>query len=209
MRMIAPILFVGLALSVFATAAWADGYPDATVDQVTVEVKNSLEIGRYEQLLYEEALQAEYEWALRMARLCLENPHVLLRDNLGVMAIEFQRHAGRTARFRGFIEAAISDYETAIKYVDETVRLLVGYPKSFYPPDQRGWVTTIYRDIADAYLLVGAGRARNNLQWQNDPPVLLDLVECYTTSWSSATPPVPGCSQSSPIRFSARRRAGK
>ena len=129
--MIEPVLFASLALSVFATTAWGGGYPAATVDQVTVEVKNSLEISRF-QGLDEEGMQAEYEWALSMARLCLENPHVLLRDNLSVMAIEFQRHAGRTARFRGFIEAAISDYETAIKYVDETVRLLVGYPKSFY-----------------------------------------------------------------------------
>lgn len=135
-------------------------YPEATLDQATYETICSLKIERYEGL-DEEGVQAEYRWALDMAVLCFDNPDSIRnRKQWWVYALEFQRHAGRTARYRGFAEQAIEDYEVAIRYVYESLPI---WPAAKVIPKGGSLEVNaldreicVLRDIADTYFLMGA-----------------------------------------------------
>jgi len=141
-----------------SSIARAEGYPEATLDQATCETISSLRIDRY-QGLDEGALQAEYEWSLDMASLCLAAQEAIRgRPKHWIYAIEFQRHAGRTARYRGFAHQAIEDYRTAVEYVYETAHLNPDLTIGCF-----GWETCILRDIADTYLMIGAREAAEQL----------------------------------------------
>ena len=130
MRVFAQIMTAELTLGILASIVCGDGYPKATLDQTTHETISGLRIDRYEGL-DEEAIQAEYQWSLDMARLCLETPDGIRdrRRSWWTCVIEFQRHAGRTARYRGFAQQAIADYRVAIEYAHALVPLWVE-PKS-------------------------------------------------------------------------------
>ncbi len=150
----AMITFTGLILWFPISVAAAQEYPEASLDQATYKTMCSLTIDRYAGR-NEEALQAEYQWALDMAELCLNNaPAVPDQAHVWMYAVEFQRHAGRTARYRGFGEQAVQDYERAIEYVYRVEDL---FPPVVDPPED--WETMVLRDIADTYLLMGAYEA--------------------------------------------------
>ena len=102
-----------IALALILVVTWTRsssraGYPEATIEQATQETIDGLKIDRYEGL-NEQGIQAEYQWAVEMAELCLVDFRTSPRvdspagdgrtDNrTGFFTIEFQRHAGRTAR---------------------------------------------------------------------------------------------------------------
>ncbi|MCH8852940.1 MAG: CHAT domain-containing protein [Planctomycetes bacterium] len=153
-KILASSQVVALSLWSLGSVAKAQEYPQASLDQATFEMIESLDIPRYKDLS-EDELQAEYQWALDMARLCLGDPESI-RDREGwwTYATEFQRHAGRTARYRGFGEQAIRDYETAIGYAYESARLLGDAHPEFDPEDWEKQL--IWRDIADTYFMMSA-----------------------------------------------------
>ncbi len=84
MRIVAPFLPMVFTYSTFAPMCRGDGYPEASPDQATEAVKSALRIERYRGM-DEEALQVEYEWALKMAELCLNQFTVDLL-NLRILA---------------------------------------------------------------------------------------------------------------------------
>ncbi len=141
---------VATLLSILGTGD--QGYPRASLNQATNETICSLKIERYSGL-DEDEMQAEYQWSLDMAHLCFENPLAVF-DGSGAVhygaAIEFQRHAGRTARYRGFLNQALEDYEMAIEYCYD-IRRLRGEPGG----PVRGYEITTLRDIADTYVIMG------------------------------------------------------
>ncbi|MEE9293562.1 MAG: CHAT domain-containing protein [Phycisphaerae bacterium] len=162
MRAFVTVTFAVLQLGLFLRVACAQEYPEASLDQATVETIESLKIERYAGL-DEEAVQGEYQWALDMAALCLENPRAVAGHDgstFWAAGVEFQRHAGRTARYRGFMEQALEDYAAALGYVYETVAVLreeENIPRLWTPEQAAGGLgeITILRDIADTYLMMG------------------------------------------------------
>ena len=78
----------------------AQDYPEASLDQATRTALDSLKIERLVDL-NEDGLEAEYQWALDMARTCLTKPETARDNDRCHYAIEFQRHAGRTALQNG------------------------------------------------------------------------------------------------------------
>lgn len=152
MRRTVALAATWMAQGFIAFGVEPNGHLRPPLDQITSEFKTQLRIDRFVGL-GEEGLQAEYEWALEMAVLCLEAPDFLRRKGYEDMAIEFQRHAGRTARYRGFLEQAIADYELAVDYAHETV----GIVGALLPDDSPAvYEELIFRDIADVYVLMGA-----------------------------------------------------
>ncbi len=167
------LVLQGITFCSFATSLRADGYPEASRDQATIDTIESLKIERYAGL-DEEGMQAEYQWTLDMARVCLDNPRSVLdrRGRVTFAATEFQRHAGRTARYRGFLERALEDYETAIEYSYEHARML---GDSKYEAVARDWVeVTIARDLADTCMMIGADEVAADIS-----NVLIDRTKAY------------------------------
>ncbi len=151
MRILRYPLVLALAFICSPIDARADERPSASVDQVTYSVVCGLGVERYDGF-DEEGMADEHQWAVDMAKLCLAHPD--RRDegrSFALFAVEFQRHAGRTARYRGFCEQATQDYETAIDYAYRA--------RDWIRPDEgppEGWEITILRDIADTHLTIGA-----------------------------------------------------
>ena len=119
-----------------------------------------------------------------MADLCLANPSELDAQYRGGLPIEFQRHAGRAARYCGFGEQAITDYQVAIDYAEAMAGFFITNPKR----ELEDWKECIRRDIAQTYLTMGAcesaGRIADDIleqagQRQENPfgsPPELDLL---------------------------------
>ncbi len=161
-----PVLITCVSLALCCTARPTHGqsYPNASLDQATHETVSQLDLQRFDGL-DEEGLQAEYEWALEMAVLCLENlDSIGDREAWWQFPYEFQRHAGRTARFRGFAEQAIDDYDTAILFARESLRRR---PTADTRPGMDLYTQQvedmILRDIADTYFTIGATKSARDL----------------------------------------------
>lgn len=153
------LMLIWFAFPAFAVISRGGNYPNATLDQATSQTLDALRIDRYE-ALDEGSLQAEYRWALDMARLCVADRHSIEgRREWWDYAIEFQRHAGRTSRYCGFAERAIDDYMMGIEYAYAMIPVLrdaVILEKGRTPElFAAGWEECILRDIADTYLITG------------------------------------------------------
>jgi CHAT domain-containing protein len=130
-------------------------YPEASLDQATEETVCALkEPGRLAGMS-EQELETDCRWTKEMARLCLTEPGLTRQQR--VRGIEFQRHAGRIARFRGEIELALEEYARAW---DMTVELACSGPGEFGG--------TVIHDFADTYFDAGAYELSKDIhEWCN------------------------------------------
>lgn len=151
------VVALTLFLSSTPSLCGPTGYPHASLDHATTEIVNGLQIERLVGFDDEE-LDAEYEWTRTMAGLCLAAPD-LIRDGYSpAWGIEFQRHAGRVARYRGLGEDALRDYELAIDYLHALAPHITNpkvNPITKGSVDVLHWEETILRDIADTYAMLG------------------------------------------------------